>query len=453
MGYFFRRSANFGPFRLNFSKSGIGASVGIKGARLTMTPRVTTYVTAGSHGFYYRETLSPRRGAPVRTPASPVATPVAARPSGEIVTADVSDLVDSSTEQLVHRLNERAQQWNPAMILFGAAVALALWGGVLLGDAELAKTSTPGALILAAIALLSVGIWVHKKNTENRLTRLFYELGGTEAENYNLVRQALTHLAQSQRIWRVAAQAGTSDWKRNAGASSLVRRTNATVVVKSPPRVRANVSTPCLNLGSIRLFFMPDVILCWQGGSFGAVPYRDFSVQNAVTRFIEDEGVPGDATVIDRTWRYVNKSGGPDRRFNNNVQLPVLQYGVLWFSSSKGLNIHLNTSNVQVSLAVANCWRELHNRIGGSQAQPLTIQRSVGIPAGPEAQAIKTLGLSANPSPAEISAAYRHLAQLYHPDKVAGLAPEFQMLADKRMKEINAAYELLKGRGSPGHAA
>ena len=34
---------------------------------------------------------------------------------------------------------------------------------------------------------------------------------------------------------------------------------------------------------------------------------------------------------------------------------------------------------------------------------------------------------------------------MYHPDKVAGLAPEFQALADTRMKEINAAYALLKG--------
>jgi curved DNA-binding protein CbpA len=38
---------------------------------------------------------------------------------------------------------------------------------------------------------------------------------------------------------------------------------------------------------------------------------------------------------------------------------------------------------------------------------------------------------------------------MYHPDKVAGLAPEFQVLAEKRMKEINAAYELLKERGNP----
>jgi hypothetical protein len=44
----------------------------------------------------------------------------------------------------------------------------------------------------------------------------------------------------------------------------------------------------------------------------------------------------------------------------------------------------------------------------------------------------------------EISVAYRRLAQMYQPDKVAGLAPEFQMLADQRMKEINVAYESLK---------
>jgi hypothetical protein len=37
------------------------------------------------------------------------------------------------------------------------------------------------------------------------------------------------------------------------------------------------------------------------------------------------------------------------------------------------------------------------------------------------------------------------------PDKVAGVAPEFQALADNRMKEINAAYALLKGHGNSIH--
>jgi DnaJ-domain-containing protein 1 len=44
----------------------------------------------------------------------------------------------------------------------------------------------------------------------------------------------------------------------------------------------------------------------------------------------------------------------------------------------------------------------------------------------------------------EISAAYRKLVQQYHPDKVAHLGQEFQMLAEQKMREINAAYDQLK---------
>ena len=44
----------------------------------------------------------------------------------------------------------------------------------------------------------------------------------------------------------------------------------------------------------------------------------------------------------------------------------------------------------------------------------------------------------------EITAAYRRLVQLYHPDKVADLAPEFTELAERRTKEINTARAQLK---------
>jgi curved DNA-binding protein CbpA len=36
------------------------------------------------------------------------------------------------------------------------------------------------------------------------------------------------------------------------------------------------------------------------------------------------------------------------------------------------------------------------------------------------------------------------MAQMYHPDKTAGLGPELQSLAEERMKEINAAHQLVK---------
>lgn len=61
----------------------------------------------------------------------------------------------------------------------------------------------------------------------------------------------------------------------------------------------------------------------------------------------------------------------------------------------------------------------------------------------------EVLGLRDGASAEEVAAAYHQMAQMYHPDKVATLAPEFRDLAEARMKEINAAYRsLAKGNGA-----
>jgi tripartite motif-containing protein 71 len=58
----------------------------------------------------------------------------------------------------------------------------------------------------------------------------------------------------------------------------------------------------------------------------------------------------------------------------------------------------------------------------------------------------EVLGVAADASQEEITAAYRKLARQYHPDRVADLGPEFWELAERRMKEINAAHETLRRR-------
>jgi hypothetical protein len=39
MGWYFRRSVKFGPLRVNFSKSGVGYSFGMRGLRVGSGPR------------------------------------------------------------------------------------------------------------------------------------------------------------------------------------------------------------------------------------------------------------------------------------------------------------------------------------------------------------------------------------------------------------------------------
>ncbi|SNR95614.1 Protein of unknown function [Belliella buryatensis] len=58
MAFYLRKGFNFGPIRINLSKSGLGVSAGVKGARLGVNSRGQSYVHGGRHGLYYRKNLS-----------------------------------------------------------------------------------------------------------------------------------------------------------------------------------------------------------------------------------------------------------------------------------------------------------------------------------------------------------------------------------------------------------
>lgn len=56
----------------------------------------------------------------------------------------------------------------------------------------------------------------------------------------------------------------------------------------------------------------------------------------------------------------------------------------------------------------------------------------------------EVLGIEKDSPPGKIKEAYRKMANKYHPDKVVHLGKEFQEIAEKRFKEIQKAYEMLK---------
>lgn len=62
MGLTFRKSLRVGRlFRLNVSGSGVGASVGVRGARVGVTGKGRGYVDAGGGGLRYRASLGGRQ--------------------------------------------------------------------------------------------------------------------------------------------------------------------------------------------------------------------------------------------------------------------------------------------------------------------------------------------------------------------------------------------------------
>lgn len=62
MGFYFRRSVNLGPFRMNLSRGGVGWSVGGRGFRTGRSGRGRKYTTISIPGTGVGYRTSPRNG-------------------------------------------------------------------------------------------------------------------------------------------------------------------------------------------------------------------------------------------------------------------------------------------------------------------------------------------------------------------------------------------------------
>ena len=113
----------------------------------------------------------------------------------------------------------------------------------------------------------------------------------------------------------------------------------------APSFVQTNLAVWSLAIGNQNLFFFPDRVLVYQGSEVGAAQYKDLRLTLEQVAFVESGGVPSDSQVVGQTWRYVNKKGGPDRRFSNNAQIPIVQYGDLTIRSASGMNFVLQCSS------------------------------------------------------------------------------------------------------------
>jgi hypothetical protein len=153
---------------------------------------------------------------------------------------------------------------------------------------------------------------------------------------------------ESEKIWRIVQSSKVIDVKYAAGANKTVKRVNCVATAKAIFPFRSNALATSFKSGKEVVIFLPDKLFLIQGSKIGALNYSDIVVNTHDTRFIEDERVPKDAVIVGRTWRFVNKNGGPDKRFKNNRELPVCRYGEIELHAAAGLNTVIMFSNASL---------------------------------------------------------------------------------------------------------
>lgn len=330
----------------------------MKGLRIGTGPR-GHYIHAGRGGLYYRATIGKagqsRRVAPSEA-RSNVPSDLTFETDDvkmiEIESGDVMNMTDESFTDLLNEINSKAAQTPMSSLLMWIGIGFGLIAGLASGGAGLIFC------VLGGLGWI-IGRWL---DSYRRSTVLYYDLEGDAETSYRRLTEGFDRLLQCSAKWHIQAGGAVESltaWKRNAGASHLVNRKPTVLGYDLPIVIKSNLTPPALHVGRQVMYFMPDVVLVQDGGRVGAVNYTQLDVRWEDSRFIETERGPGDARIVDHTWKHPNKSGGPDRRFKDNRQIPICLYEAIHFTSSSGLNELVQVSKTGVTDGFADGVRKL----------------------------------------------------------------------------------------------
>jgi len=201
-----------------------------------------------------------------------------------------------------------------------------------------------GSISAIAVAILSVALWLWE--TKRRTITLSYILDDEAINVYGKLLSALNCLLECRTIWAIEHShdiLDTHESKLNAGASQIISKFTVKIGQGYPPWIKSNIEVPAIIIKRLSIYFMPDGIYIYKNRCVDFIRYENVTIRYSTTQFI-DETPSSDAKIVDYTWKYPNRSGGPDRRFKDNYEIPVCLFGELFIEMEGKYYLHLMTS-------------------------------------------------------------------------------------------------------------
>jgi hypothetical protein len=163
--------------------------------------------------------------------------------------AEIEQLVASSTSELAPQLNAARKQWpyHPlvlvtALTVLGIAIACGL------------QPLAIGALVFGGVAWPGIFVLDRKRRT----TTLDYNLRDDQNQAFGELVRTFNGLANCARVWRIPLERDQQDWKRHAGAGHTVERQRISLCLGLPSLIKSNLEFPSFPLGMETIYFAPD---------------------------------------------------------------------------------------------------------------------------------------------------------------------------------------------------
>ncbi|MEP6793481.1 MAG: DUF4236 domain-containing protein [Saprospiraceae bacterium] len=371
---FRRRIKVFPGFSLNFSMSGVSATVGPRGANINFSKR-GTFLNTGipGTGIYDRRKIGGSNHNPIAPPElgsssiedspyfpkEPVMQPLE-KQGAEIKSDDIEGLTSSNLLELKETLFEAFTERRQLPI-----------------DIQSAKNQLKNErrkLLFSRIFVygLLLDSYVDSVNdSQFELECLEDQLGATYVdidvtfdkifnEKYLALVRCYDELIKCKMIWDCTSIEQIDRVStRSAASNSLdlkpVRFTyeNIDVIKSSYPAFHME------NRNGGDLYIYPGfAIIIDDRKNFGLIDIKDLEFRSDEHRMITESEIPSDTQVVGHTWAKVNKDGSRDQRFVGNYEIPIVKYGGIGIASISGLNESYVFSNFEKSESFIKAFNE-----------------------------------------------------------------------------------------------
>lgn len=188
-----------------------------------------------------------------------------------------------------------------------------------------------------------------KQAIDNAFIDLTFRKNMKDAGSWDECTHYFQELMQSSAmIWDLTSRQDTDKYRqRTVADESVDRKPINSREHKILEFIKSDVDNLYIpNVNGADLYVYPTFIVLFKNyKEFGIHDLQQINVSVTAQGFHEEQKVPADAVVVGETYKYTNKSGQPDKRFQNNYAIPVVKYGSLSFRSEAGINDRYMFSN------------------------------------------------------------------------------------------------------------
>lgn len=228
-------------------------------------------------------------------------------------------------------------------------------------------------LVIPGFAFALVNAWYFDRSRKD--VHFAYKISGRGTTAFQKVNNAMEAISRSGQTLLFAGRRFFEDSRYTGGAASLPEFRKVRFSRGKPPLLELKFDVWHIRAFHQDLYFMPDHVLVYDGSRMGGINYAKLEIgtESEVTQARGIAAVARDAKVVGRTHRFVNNDGTPDRRFNNNTEIPLIEYGVVNLRGA-GLDVSLYVTNQGNAYGVPSQMSEIRE-LASKPVQRISKQR------------------------------------------------------------------------------